>query len=52
MKNIESVLVAGKTNFENIFECSCLLADLDDYADFNSVYAKYFSDAPPARAAF
>ena len=26
------------------------LTDMDDFAEFNAVYAQYFSDEPPARA--
>ena len=51
MENISAILKAGHTNFDNIVECSCLLSDLDNYADFNEIYATYFKDAPPARAA-
>ena len=37
----------------DIIECDCLLADLEDYADFNSVYAQFFDDdKAPARAAY
>ena len=36
----------------DVLECTVLMADLtNEYDDFNTVYATYFDDAPPARAA-
>jgi len=52
MSNIRAILKAASLVMDDIVECSCLLADLDEYADFNSVYATFFAEAPPARAAF
>ena len=53
MENIKSILAKGATEMTNIVECTVLMADLtNEYADFNSIYATYFDDAPPVRAAF
>ena len=51
MENIKAIMAAAGGTTADIVECTCLLADLTEYADFNSVYADYFDDAPPARAA-
>src|SRR5690625_273316 len=37
--------------FENVVQCTVYLPDVNDYATVNEVYARYFSAAPPARAA-
>eukprot|EP00756_Hemistasia_phaeocysticola_P065112 Hpha_TRINITY_DN8310_c0_g1::TRINITY_DN8310_c0_g1_i1::g.154276::m.154276 len=52
MTNIQAILKAAHCTMDDIVECSCLLADLDEYSDFNGVYATFFNEAPPARAAF
>jgi len=51
MKNIGAVLNAANMNYKNIVKCSIFMADMADYAAINAVYAKYFSDNPPAREA-
>ena len=51
MKNLEAVLDAAGYRFDNVVQTQVFVADLNDYKAMNDVYAKYFSDAPPARAA-
>ena len=36
----------------DVHECTVLMANLTEYDAFNSVYAKYFTTEPPARAAY
>jgi 2-iminobutanoate/2-iminopropanoate deaminase len=38
-------------NFENVVRCTVYLTDVNDYAQVNEVYARYFNEAPPAREA-
>ena len=53
MENIKAILKAGGAKMSDVTECSCLLADLNDYDAFNKVYEQYFdSDSAPARAAY
>ena len=52
MTNIRAILTKAGSSMDDIVECTCLLADLGEYAAFNTVYAKFFNVAPPARAAF
>lgn len=52
MKNIDSVLRAAGYSKQDVLKCTCLLKDMDDFAEMNTVYAGYFSENPPARAAF
>ena len=49
MKNILAVLNAADMNFENVVKCSIFMIDMNDYSAVNQVYAKYFSENPPAR---
>ena len=49
MKNLGEVLKAAGTCFENAVKTTCFLADMNDFAAFNAVYAKYFT-AKPARS--
>jgi 2-iminobutanoate/2-iminopropanoate deaminase len=51
MKNILAVLNAADMNFENVVKCSIFMIDLNDYSAVNQVYAKCFSENPPAREA-
>lgn len=50
MRNLEAVLTAAGTSFDRVVKTTCFLADLNDFAGFNAVYARYFGDAPPGRS--
>ena len=45
-KNVGAILEAAGTNFEKVFKTTCFLADMNDFAAFNEVYAKYFVSKP------
>lgn len=45
-KNLGAVLEVAGTSFENVIKTTCFLADMDDFAAFNEVYAKYFISKP------
>ncbi|MBE7085738.1 MAG: RidA family protein [Clostridiales bacterium] len=46
MKNLGEVLKAAGTSFEKAIKTTCFLADMGDFAAFNGVYAKYFTEKP------
>lgn len=52
MKNIEAILHAAGYDFLNVVKCTCLLSDINNFKAMNEVYGQYFSENPPARAAF
>lgn len=52
MENISAILTEAGYTFDNVVLCNCLLDNMDNFKAFNEVYAKYFTVAPPARAAF
>jgi 2-iminobutanoate/2-iminopropanoate deaminase len=49
--NLGAVLRAAGFSYANVVRCTVYLADMADYAQVNEVYARYFSEAPPAREA-
>ena len=46
MKNLEAVLEAANTSFENVVKTTCFLANISDFAKFNEIYGKYFTSKP------
>ena len=46
MLNISAVLATSKATFEDVVKTTCFLADINDFAEFNAVYAKYFTGKP------
>lgn len=51
LANINAVLTAAGFTFDDVVQAQVFLADLNDYAVFNAVYAGAFGDKYPARAA-
>ena len=45
-KNVGAVLSAAGTDLEHVVKTTCFLADMNDFAAFNEVYAKYFTSRP------
>ena len=45
-KNLCAVLEAAGTSVEKVVKTTCFLADMDDFAAFNGVYATYFTGKP------
>ena len=46
MKNLGAVLKAAGSSYEKAIKTTCFLADINDFAKFNEVYAKYFTEKP------
>ena len=46
MKNLTAVLAAAGTDMSRAVKTTCFLADIADFAAFNEVYAKYFTEKP------
>ena len=45
-KNVGAILDAAGTNFSKVLKTTCFLADMNDFAAFNEVYAKFFTSKP------
>jgi 2-iminobutanoate/2-iminopropanoate deaminase len=46
MQNLSAVLTAAGTDFTQVVKTTCFLADIADFAAFNAIYGKYFSEKP------
>lgn len=46
MKNIGAILTEAGCGYENVVKTTCFLAEMGDFAAFNSVYEKYFPNKP------
>ena len=51
MRNVKGLLEAAGTDFDHVVKTACFLADINDFAAFNEVYARYFDAHLPARSA-
>lgn len=45
-KNIGALLAEAGTDYERVVKTTCFLADMNDFAAFNEVYAEYFTGKP------
>ncbi|MCL2167847.1 MAG: RidA family protein [Lentimicrobiaceae bacterium] len=52
MKNIGAILNFAGYGYEHVVKSTCLLSDMANFKVMNEIYGKYYSTAPPARAAF
>ena len=50
LENLSAVLVAAGSSLEKVVKTTIYLADMNDFAAVNEVYACYFATDPPARA--
>jgi 2-iminobutanoate/2-iminopropanoate deaminase len=50
LKNLSAVLEAAGSSLNNVVKTTVFLADMNDFAAMNEIYAKYFSENKPARA--
>ena len=46
MKNLGAVLAEAGTTIEKVVKTTCFIADMGDFAKFNEIYAKYFTEKP------
>jgi len=46
MVNIGEILKEAGTDYEHVVKTTCFLADMNDFAAFNSVYEEYFTGKP------
>lgn len=51
LTNIRNILEAAGFKGSDVVQSKVFLADLDDYAAMNAIYAETFGESPPARAA-
>ena len=46
MKNVGAILAEAGTDYTKVVKTTCFLADMGDFAAFNEVYARYFTEKP------
>lgn len=46
LKNVVSVLEAAGSSAENVVKTTCFIKNMGDFAAFNAVYARYFTNSP------
>lgn len=45
-KNVKALMEAAGTDMSKVVKTTCFLADIQDFAAFNAVYAEYFISKP------
>lgn len=50
LDNIKALLASAGSSLERVVKTTVFLADMNEFAAMNQVYAEYFTDAPPARS--
>jgi 2-iminobutanoate/2-iminopropanoate deaminase len=50
LKNLAAILESAGSKLEKVLKTTVFLRDLGDFARMNEVYARFFSQNPPARA--
>mmetsp|Transcript_5869 Transcript_5869/g.15999 ORF Transcript_5869/g.15999 Transcript_5869/m.15999 type:complete len:163 (+) Transcript_5869:44-532(+) len=51
-ENMKAIIEAGGCSMKDVVKVTVLLADMGDFAKVNEIYATYFTEPYPARAAF
>ena len=46
MRNLDAVLTKAGASFQSAIKTTCFLSDMSDFAAFNEVYARYFTEKP------
>jgi 2-iminobutanoate/2-iminopropanoate deaminase len=52
LKNIGAILTEAGYKYSDVVKSTCLLSDIGNFKAMNEVYAKYYPENSPARAAF
>ena len=51
LSNVKAILEEAGLTMANVVKTTVFMADMNDFADMNAVYAEYFSEPYPARSA-
>ena len=52
MKNTGAILEAAGYSFADVVKSTCLLSDMTNFKAVNEIYGRFYTENPPARAAF
>jgi len=50
LANLRAILEASDASLRSVIKTTVFLADMNDFAEMNAVYADHFGDDPPARS--
>jgi 2-iminobutanoate/2-iminopropanoate deaminase len=50
LENLKGILQAAGSSLEKVVRSTVFLADMNEFASMNQVYARYFRHDPPARS--
>ncbi|HSF23422.1 MAG TPA: RidA family protein [Blastocatellia bacterium] len=50
MNNLKAVLEAAGSSFDRVVKTTVFLIDMNDFAEMNKVYGRFFGEVPPARS--
>jgi 2-iminobutanoate/2-iminopropanoate deaminase len=50
MENLKGIVEAAGSSMSHAVKTTVFLADMNDFAKMNEVYARFFTGAPPARS--
>jgi 2-iminobutanoate/2-iminopropanoate deaminase len=45
-ENLKAILEEAGTDFDHVIKTTCFLADMEDFNEFNQIYASYFISKP------
>ena len=51
LTNVKAILNEAGLDLNNVVKTTVFMADMNDFADMNAVYAEFFSEPYPARSA-
>ena len=51
LSNVKAILEEAGISMSNVVKTTVFLADMNDFADMNAVYAEFFEEPYPARSA-
>jgi len=52
LKNIGAILEEAGYTYHNVVKSTCMLASISDFREMNEVYATFYTENQPSRAAF
>ena len=52
LNNIGAILKEAGYDYHDVVKSTCFLSDMANFKTMNEVYGQYYSENPPARAAF
>jgi len=52
MDNVKATVIKAGSSMDRVVKCSVMLADMNEWPTFNTIYAVYFPGKKPARSAW